>query len=255
MRIKVLGCAGGVGPGLLTTCLCVEDRVLVDVGTGVGSLDLTQMSALTDVFLTHSHLDHVCGLAFLADNRLGRHAPQTLRVHAPAETVQALRSHMFNWVLWADFEKLPDVRHPVLQLEPMAVGSSLLVEGVSFRSFPSPHTVPAVGYAMASPTGCLAFTGDTYAGPPMWEALNALPRLDLLMIEVAFPDELADVGAASQHLTPTRLGEQLRMLRHRPELLLSHPKPGREGAIIEECRVALRDWRYRHLRSGDSFEV
>jgi ribonuclease BN (tRNA processing enzyme) len=254
MRIKVLGCSGGVGPGLLTTCLCIEDRFLIDAGTGVGSLDLAQMSALTDVFLTHSHLDHTCGLAFLADNRLARGA-QTLRVHAQAETVQALRSHMFNWVLWADFEQLPDTRHPVLEFQPMALGTSAEVAGVSVTPFPSQHTVPAVGYALATESGCLAFTGDTYAGPQMWQALNALPRLDMLMIEVAFPDELADVGLASQHLTPARLGEQLRVLRHRPELLLSHPKPGSEQAIVEQCRVALRDWRYRHLRSGDSLEL
>ena len=71
MRIKVLCCSGGIGPGLRTTALLVNDETLVDAGTGVGDLSLSRMRRIRRVLLTHAHLDHVCGLAFMADNLFG----------------------------------------------------------------------------------------------------------------------------------------------------------------------------------------
>ena len=250
MQIKVLGCSGGVGPGLRTTSLLVDDCVLVDAGTGACDLDLDAMAGLTDVFLTHSHLDHVVGAAFVADNRFACRAP-TLNVRATAETLAVLHTHMFNWVLWPDFTALLCRDHAVLSFLPLDIGAPVTVGGLQVTAFPVLHTVPAVGYALSDASGCFAFTGDTYADDAMWAALNALPRLDQLMIEVAYADEEEEVGYLSKHLTPTRLGQELAKLRHRPRLLLSHPKPGHEHRIEQQCRAALDGWDYRHLQRGD----
>jgi hypothetical protein len=38
MQVRVLGCSGGIGAGLLTTAFLVDDDVLIDAGTGVGDL-------------------------------------------------------------------------------------------------------------------------------------------------------------------------------------------------------------------------
>jgi len=250
MRIKVLGCSGGVGPDLRTTSLLVDDELLIDAGTGVGDLNLAQMSAITDVLLTHSHLDHICGLAFLADNLFGL-IDRPLRVHATAETIKALRDHLFNWVIWPDFSELPDAEHPLIVFHELKPGAPIDVCSFKASAFKVLHTVPAVGYAIDSGDGVFAFSGDTYASDQLWSALNALPRLDQLMIDVAFPDEEAELGKLSRHFTPALLGEELRKLRHRPKLLLTHHKPGVELAIEEECAAALASWDYRHLRRGD----
>src|SRR5205085_8090338 len=86
MRIKVLGCSGGVGPGLRTTSLLIDDEILIDAGTGVGELSLAQMRRIGNIFLTHSHLDHVCGLAFMADNLFDL-IDRPVQVHATPETL------------------------------------------------------------------------------------------------------------------------------------------------------------------------
>lgn len=250
MQIKVLGCDGGVGPERRTTALLVGDRVLVDAGTGVCDLVPAAMDALTDVFLTHSHLDHVAGGAFLADVRLARGRPG-LRLHAPAATLDALRTHLFNWVMWPDFTTLGCDEVPVLLPTPLAVGEAVAVAGLTVTAFPSLHTVPAVGYALSDAGGTFAFTGDTYGDPAMWRALNALPRLDKLMIEIAYGDAREETGSLSKHLTPARLARELASLKHRPELLLSHHKPGEEDAIVGQCADSLAGWHYRHLRRGD----
>ena len=36
MRIRVLGCSGGIGAGSRTTALLIDEDVLIDAGTGIG---------------------------------------------------------------------------------------------------------------------------------------------------------------------------------------------------------------------------
>lgn len=255
MRIKVLGCSGGVGPGLRTTSLLLDDEILIDAGTGVGDLALSQMRRIKHVVLTHSHLDHICGLAFMADNLFDLiDAP--IEVHAAPVTLQAIREHIFNWKIWPDFSVLPNAENPLLRWRELEPGSRLDLGGErQLHSFEVLHTVPGVGIAVMAKSGVFAFSGDTWATDKLWDALNALPRLDLLMIEIAFPDEQEELGETSRHFTPALLGRELTKLKHRPQLLLTHHKPGSEGLIQRQCEVALAGWNYHHLESGEIFMV
>lgn len=253
MEIDVLGCSGGVGPALRTTALRLDGHILVDAGTGICDLSLAEMAALTDVFLTHAHLDHTIGLAFIADNRLGR-AQQPLRVHGQAATLSRLQAHVFNWEVWPDFSVLPDAAHPTLSFVTEAAGP-VSCSGLEFIPFPVFHTIPAVGYAVRHANGIFAFTGDTGSGEQPWAALNAFKRLDHLMIEVSYTNEFDDRAAVARHLTPARLAAGLARLRHRPELLLTHAKPGFENGIREQCREVLTGWRYRHLENGETLHL
>lgn len=250
MRIKVLGCSGGVGPGLRTTSLLVNDEVLIDAGTGVCDLSLAQMRRIGDVFITHSHLDHVCGLAFMADNLFDL-IDRPMRIHATAETLQTLRDHLFNWKLWPDFSKLPDEKNPLITWHEVKPGTPDKVNGHSLTAFRVLHTVPGVGYVLEGKEGTFAFSGDTYATDDLWTALNALPRLDKLMIEIAFTNEDDELASVSKHFTPTLLGRELKKLKHKPKLYLTHHKPGCEDDIEKESRVALAGYDYHHLRRGD----
>ena len=73
------------------------------------------------------------------------------------------------------------------------------------------------------------------------------------MIEIAFPDEESELAAASRHFTPSLLGRELGKLRHRPQLLLTHHKPGIEGLIQRQCVETLAGWDYHHLEAGEIF--
>jgi ribonuclease BN (tRNA processing enzyme) len=233
----------------------LDEEILIDAGTGVGDLSLAEMSRVHRVFLTHAHLDHVCGLAFMADNLFGQ-VRHPIEVVATPQTIGAIRSHLFNWELWPDFSELPDKDNALLRMRESAIGEVHdLGSGRSIQSFEVLHTVPAVGYVIRSERGVFAFTGDTGAYDPMWDFLNALPRLDKLMIDIAFPDELAALGKISRHYTPSVLGGDLARLRHRPELLLTHHKPGCEGSLHDECKSALEGWNYVHLRRGTVIEL
>ncbi len=252
MRIKVLGCSGGIGPGLRTTSLLVDDELLIDAGTGVGDLTLAQQRRIRRVFLTHSHLDHVCGLAFLADNVFDL-VDGGIDVHASRETLAIIREHLFNWRIWPDFSVLPNESHALLRWCETGVGEVFSIgDDQSLSAFQVLHTVPAVGYVIEARRSTFAFTGDAYADDGMWNTLNALSRLDRLMIEIAFPDEQAALGYSAKHFTPNLLSQELKKLRHRPKLYLTHHKPGYEDLIQRQCKTALRGWDYDHVTRGDT---
>ena len=68
MRIRILGCSGGIGAGSRTSAMLIDDDVLLDAGTGIGDLELDDLHAIRHVFLTHAHLDHIAGLPMLIDS-------------------------------------------------------------------------------------------------------------------------------------------------------------------------------------------
>ena len=255
MRLEILGASGGIGPGRRTTALRVDEDLLIDAGSGVGELSLEAMARVRHVFLTHSHLDHVAFLPFLLDSVFDRlEGPVT--VHGLPETLEALRRHLFNWVLWPDFARLPDPGRPVLRYRPMGPGETREVGGRRLTLLPVAHAVPAAGYVVTGPSGgCFAFSGDTSLNEGFWEGLNALPRLDLLIVETAFPDSEEALCRLARHYCPALLAEDLARLRHRPRLLVTHAKPGAEALIDRQCRERLPHLAPRLLRGGEVFEL
>jgi phosphoribosyl 1,2-cyclic phosphodiesterase len=59
MKLRILGCSGGIGGVARTTSMLLDDNVLIDAGTGVGDLGLSELVRIDHVFVTHSHLDHI----------------------------------------------------------------------------------------------------------------------------------------------------------------------------------------------------
>ena len=45
----------------------MDDRVLVDAGTVGGALSVAEQVGIEHALMSHAHLDHMAGLAFLTD--------------------------------------------------------------------------------------------------------------------------------------------------------------------------------------------
>ena len=95
MKLRILGCSGGIGGNMRTTSMLLDHDVLIDAGTGVGDLSLAEMVAVDHVFVTHSHLDHIASIPFMLDS-VGLMRDKPLIVHATAETIAILKQHLFN---------------------------------------------------------------------------------------------------------------------------------------------------------------
>jgi 3',5'-cyclic-nucleotide phosphodiesterase len=123
MKLRVLGCSGGIGARARTTSFLVDADILLDAGTGVEDLSVDELAAIDHVFVTHSHLDHICALPLLVDS-VGGLRERPITVHALPETIEALRTHIFNWVIWPDFTEIPHFDRPWMRFEPLRVATA-----------------------------------------------------------------------------------------------------------------------------------
>lgn len=254
MKIRVLGYNGGIAINWHTTSFLIDDDILIDAGTGVSKLSLSEMRRVTDIFLTHSHLDHIAGVPLMIDSIFSQ-IETPVRVHARAETLEALRNHIFNWVIWPDFSVLPRPDHPVIRFEELPPGGFVKLGGRTIHSIPVNHVVPAVGYCVAADNAVFAFSGDTTTNDTFWDGLNRFERLDLLFIEAAFPDSDLDIARKSKHYCPQLLAADLPKLRHHPRICLTHPKPGAEDIILAECQTHLKGSAIKTLEGDEVFQI
>ena len=252
MKIRVLGCSGGIGGGLRTTALLVDDDVLIDAGTGVGDLSLESLARIDHIFVSHSHLDHVTSIPFLVDTVCWMRASPIV-VYGIKETLDILRAHLFNWKIWPDFTQIPDAARPSMAYREVQVGETVELGGRRFTPIPANHTVPAVGYEVQGPRATLIFSGDTGSNEALWRAVNAAPNLKYLIIETAFSNKERDIAAASKHLCPAMLAEELEKMRATPEVFITHLKPGEGALTMREIGEAAGRWRPRMLENNQEF--
>ena len=254
MKLRILGCSGGIGGDLRTTSMLLDDDILIDAGTGVGDLSIDALARIDHVFLTHSHLDHVTSIPFLVDS-VGWMRDQPLVVHAIKPTITILREHLFNWKLWPDFTQIPDVHHPFLRFESVALGATVELGGRKLTALPANHVVPAVGYRIDSGRSSLVFTGDTTINDPLWLEVNKIENLQYLIIETAFRNREKDLAVASKHLCPSMLVEELTKLERSAEVFITHLKPGEVEVTMQEIQQCATRWQPRMLVNNQVFEL
>jgi ribonuclease BN (tRNA processing enzyme) len=248
MRIDVLGGSGGIAAGHYTTAIAIGDDILVDAGSGVGTLTRAQLLRLRRVFLSHAHLDHVAFLPFLIDSLFVSQAFRDgvqLQVYALPETLEDLRRHLFNGAIWPDFTVLPSAENPIVVFremqywEPLPVASEQ-VPDLTVTAFPADHGNAACGFLFEGGGQRFAYTGDTGLGPGVQDAWPRLGPVDILMTECALPNRLDHLAGQAWHLTPERLAGLLASMDPAPSMVwIGHMKPGHEDEIRAELSIAL----------------
>jgi len=253
MKLKVLGCSGGIGGNCRTTSFLLDHDVLIDAGTGLGELSLAEMSMIDHVFITHSHLDHIACLPLLVDG-VGFMRDRPVVIHATAETLQILQQHIFNWAIWPDFAQIPNLRQPLMRYEEIRLGESVEVGGRKLTPLPANHVVPAIGFRIDSGASSLVFSGDTTTCDALWEAVNRIDNLRYLIVETAFCDAEKELAILSKHLCPSLLAEELAKLKLQPEIFITHLKPGEAELTMHEISERLRHDNPKILQNGQEFD-
>ena len=257
MKVRVLGCSGGIGGRhLRTTAMLVDHDILIDAGTGVGELSLDELERIDHVFITHSHLDHIAALPLLIDTVADRREGPVI-VHATEATLELLKSHVFNWAIWPDFSEIAIRADAVMQYRTIEVGQQICLGGRTITAVPAVHTVPAVGYHLDSGAGSLVFTGDTTSNDDLWPLLNAVGNLRYLIIETAFSNEEEALATLSRHLCPTLLHAELAKLNRDAEVYITHLKPGQIERIMREidaCEAIGGRFKPQLLQNNQLFE-
>lgn len=254
MKLRVLGCSGGMGGRhLRTTSMLLDQDILVDAGTGVVDLSLTELLLIDHVFVTHSHLDHIATIPFMIDT-VGGMRNKALTVYAVPATLEIIRNHIFNWSVWPDFSQIPTPENPWLRYRAIELGQTIELKGRRITALPANHAVPAVGYQLDSGQASLVFTGDTCINDALWPIVNRIANLKYLIIETAFCNKDKQLAVLSKHLCPSMLAEELARLERTVDIFITHLKPGEIELTMQEIEECAGQFKPRMLQNNQTFE-
>ncbi len=259
MKLRVLGCSGSDLPGQHLTSFLINDHVLFDAGSVTSNLSLPEQSRITDIFVTHAHLDHIKDILFLADNLIeffDHHNRPPVNIRGLPEVLDSIATHLLNDTIWPDFTVIP-VKSPVLTYMPLPPGTPVTIEGLTFTSCPVNHAKHASGFVVQGqkPGEILAYTGDTGPCAQWWEFLAGLDApVKHLITEASFPNHLEELATVSKHLTPKLLQSELKKLPYKPKVFIYHMKSPFSEQIQEELQGALEGYSYHLLRDSEVFD-
>ncbi len=253
MQLRILGCHGGETPKHRTSSFLVGDTLAVDAGAITSGLSLREQERIRSVLVSHPHMDHVRDLATLADNRC-QQGGSTLDIVGIPETIEALKKHFFNDLIWPDFTKIDAKDGPTVRFVEVRPNQAADVDGYEVTPVLVNHTVDTSAFIIRHEAKSIVYGGDTGPTDELWTRINALDDLQALLMEVSFPNDEAQLAHDSRHLTPELLGSELAKLTQSDELpiLLYHIKPTFEQRVLREL-ASLRGRNLQVLQLYEEF--
>jgi len=237
MLLEILGCHGGSVPKRRLPSFLINGHVLLEAGSVTSALPLGAQAGIEHVLVSHAHLDHTVGLAFLVDNIQstnpleGRNA--TVKAAGLAPVIDDLRNFCFNNRLWPDFTKLPTPDAPALRLQSVREREPVEFGSLTVVPVPVQHSVPAAGFIIHDGTAGLVFSGDTGPTDQIWKVAREFKGIHAIIVETAFPNRLEDLAMVSGHLTPSLLRREMDKMPDAP-LWIYHIKPAHFEETAEE---------------------
>ena len=244
---------GSASPRQHLTCFVVDDQVAFDAGSLAMAASELQKRQVRDIVLTHAHLDHVAGLPLFVDDLFAT-LDEPIRVHASEEVIAILERDIFNWHVYPRFSELSNKNGAVLEYKTFKPGVEFKVGNLLITAIDVNHKVPSAGFVVSNGRGTIALTGDTAEMDGFWRSVNELPDLSAILIECAFPDDLAELADISHHLTPSRVACELKKFQRTDcPIFVINMKPMYRDTTIEELK-ALRIDALQILEVGKVYE-
>jgi ribonuclease BN (tRNA processing enzyme) len=238
MKIRVLGAYGAEGLARQRpSAFLINDRILIDGGTVGGALASDEQLAIEHALVSHSHLDHVAGLAYLTETLALCAAQRPLTIASLDPVVAALRTSIFNDIVWPDFTRLPTAAAPVLRFQPLKEDVEQQVGDLWVTPVGVSHTVPTSGFIVHDGTGGLVYSGDTGPTEALWETARHARGLGAVILECAFPNRLAALAEVARHMTPEMIRRELDKIPADVPVMIFHVKPQFYDEIGEELSV------------------
>jgi cAMP phosphodiesterase len=232
VKIRVLGCYGGQLLGFHLSSFLVNDSILLDAGSPTIALTLEEQREIRHVFVSHTHLDHIQDIAFLADNRAlkrmgDKSVPYGITIHSLQENLDTIKTHFLNDKVWPDFTKIPTASDPILEVHALELMQAVEVDGVRITPILMEHPVPCTGFLLDQDGKQFMYSADTGITDEFWRVANAQPNLRGIIMDCSFPNAYEKLAQISGHLTPKSMAKELKKLDGLGEIpiYLFHMKP------------------------------
>lgn len=244
VKVRVLGAYGAEGLTERPSAFLVNGTTLVDAGTVTGALTVPEQLKVEHALVSHSHLDHIVGLAFLAETLASCDATRPVTITSLEPIVHTLRTAVFNNVVWPDFAQIP-AEAPIVGYRSLVEDAEQRVGDLWVTPVGVHHTVPASGFIVHDGSRGFIYSGDTAPTEALWQAARGLTGLRAVILECTFPNRLAALADVSRHLTPALVQREMDKLPPDVPVWIFHIKPpfleetAEELARLDDMRIIL----------------
>jgi phosphoribosyl 1,2-cyclic phosphodiesterase len=171
---------------------CGERMLLFDAGTGIRYLGRTLDGARldADIYFTHTHFDHVCGLPFFAPLFQAQNRFRLWAGHLSG--AMTLRRVLAEFMMSPLFPVPPEVFRSTLEYRDFNAGETLQPgNGVTLRTAPLNHPDGATGYRVEYDGRAFCYITDTEHVPGSLDrnVLGLIRGADLVVYDSMFTDE------------------------------------------------------------------
>lgn len=218
------------------TCYLIDDCLAIDAGSLALSLSKNQKETVRDVIITHPHLDHIATLPLFIDD-LFENLREPIRIHASLEAIKVLERDIFNWDVYPKFSELKNEYGNIIEYVPFDLENEFSVKHLKFKAVAVNHQIPTVGLIISDEKSVIGLSSDTAETFEFWQVINREKKVDALLVESSFPNELEELARASFHLTPKMLASELEKLNHKDlQILAVHLKPTYFETVCQELK-------------------
>ena len=255
--IKILGASGSKAKDLNTTSFQIYKDIVIDAGNVLNALG-DEAKDINHIFLTHSHADHITDLPFIIETFFeNRETPLT--IYALEETIEVLKKHSFNDVIWPDFTKIKLLRKDAfsLILKPIKLDEIIKIHNYSIKAIKANHISGACGFVIKKNHQGFVISGDTHINPHIWEEINNDEEIRSLIIERSYPDKLQELAKLTKHLTPELIANELEKLtRKNLSVFYYHLKPSYNKELLKDIKKhKLLTYNGKILKEGDVIHI
>lgn len=254
MHVRFWGVRGSVpcpGPDTVryggnTSCVelrCGDDLLIFDAGTGLrglgGALFTEKKPVNAEILCSHTHFDHICGIAFFAPcfnpaNSLrfwAGHLPPGMRIR---DVLTTSLSEPF-------LPNLVDVISAHLEFEDFEAGTTFSPRpGINVRTAPLNHPGGATGYRVEWEGRSVAYITDTEHRPDELDAnvLGLIEGVDVMIYDATYTEAEYVVHAGWGHSTwqeAAKLAQQASVKK----LVLFHHDPTHTDDMLDGIAAEL----------------
>jgi phosphoribosyl 1,2-cyclic phosphodiesterase len=171
---------------------CGDQLLLFDAGTGMRYLGKTLEGARldADIYFTHTHFDHVCGLPFFRPLFEPQNRFRLWAGHLSG--AMNLRRVLAEFMMSPLFPVPPEVFRSTLEYKDFSAGETLKAgNGVAVRTAPLNHPDGATGYRVEHDGRAVCYVTDTEHVPGKLDenVLKLISRADLVIYDCMYTDE------------------------------------------------------------------
>lgn len=240
MIVRIVGGHGGVSPGFKNTSYLIDGKLLIDAGSVASGLQIDEQALIDNILISHSHLDHISDLAFLADNCFGMKG-RPFEIYTSQSVRDSIMTHLLNDQIWPDFTKLPNKEDPTLRFHTLESMQTVQLGPYEVTMIPVNHPAGGHGFIVKKGESSIVFTQDTGPTDKIWEEAKKLTCLKAIFTEVSFPNALQGVATASFHHTPQTMEEEIKKMPLKVPIFLGHVKPNFQGKLSQEVDALNND--------------